>query len=401
MADDVTRGDGETVSAMALPDARVREWWRSVQGPYAELNGPLIRFAALLFRQGAEVQLKNAYHDQPCAVCGIKRAAHHGMAHAFAPVAKAREAQRANAVPTLPDGKIQETIDVPLSPSPDAETASEAVKHGTLGVPLERRREPTERDFADPRFDVLWELMKRVDVDYRNGLFSGATGNDVCAVLDALDEVGLPSIREAGCADTDPTHADGESLETLRLQLVAAEQATAQARQQIDEQRISLDNQDREWRHAIALRENVDRQLAQARRELETTIFTLREIRAQQKADFDRAASAESQLAQARHELEQERAQNPKRVCNDCGEVFEWHQVDDVGRCARCYDRFVRGEPRLWTGAVHPDKRYVPASALQRSRQALTTLCESATQQDLSTRDVVRRLRALLDQEGR
>ena len=60
------------------------------------------------------------------------------------------------------------------------------IKSGTLGIPLHLRREPTPKDFADPRFDVIWELIKRVDVDFRNGLFSGATGNDVCAVLDAL-----------------------------------------------------------------------------------------------------------------------------------------------------------------------------------------------------------------------
>lgn len=62
------------------------------------------------------------------------------------------------------------------------------IKYGTLGVPLALRREPSEKDFADPRFEVIWELIKRVDVDFRNGLFSGATGNDVCAVLDALDQ---------------------------------------------------------------------------------------------------------------------------------------------------------------------------------------------------------------------
>jgi len=65
--------------------------------------------------------------------------------------------------------------------------ATSDISHNTLGVPLDKRREPTAKDFADPRFEVLWELMKRVDVDFRNGLFSGATGNDVCAVLDALD----------------------------------------------------------------------------------------------------------------------------------------------------------------------------------------------------------------------
>jgi len=63
----------------------------------------------------------------------------------------------------------------------------EGIRYGTLGVPLSLRRDPTEKDFADPRFEVIWELIKRVDVDFRNGLFSGATGNDVCAVLDALD----------------------------------------------------------------------------------------------------------------------------------------------------------------------------------------------------------------------
>jgi hypothetical protein len=63
------------------------------------------------------------------------------------------------------------------------------VRYGTLGVPLALRREPTAKDFADPRFEIIWELVKRVDVDYRNGTFSGATGNDVCAVLEALDGV--------------------------------------------------------------------------------------------------------------------------------------------------------------------------------------------------------------------
>ena len=70
------------------------------------------------------------------------------------------------------------------------------IRSGTLGVPLQYRREPTERDFADPRFDILWELMKRVDVDHRSGLFSGATGHDVCAVLDALDLAMLRNRRE-------------------------------------------------------------------------------------------------------------------------------------------------------------------------------------------------------------
>lgn len=61
------------------------------------------------------------------------------------------------------------------------------IRPGTLGVPLDLRREPTQKDFDNPCFEVIWELIKRVDVDFRDGTFSGASGNDVCAVLDALD----------------------------------------------------------------------------------------------------------------------------------------------------------------------------------------------------------------------
>jgi hypothetical protein len=69
----------------------------------------------------------------------------------------------------------------------DFSVDASGIRYGTLGVPLNLRRDPTDKDFADPRFDIIWELIKRVDVDYRTGVFSGATGNDVCAVLDALD----------------------------------------------------------------------------------------------------------------------------------------------------------------------------------------------------------------------
>lgn len=95
-----------------------------------------------------------------------------------------------------PSEVLDSTTGSPRTPQPDRSQPwpernvvrdADGIKYGTLGVPLARRREPTEQDFADPRFEVIWELIKRVDVDYRNGLFSGATGNDVCAVLDALD----------------------------------------------------------------------------------------------------------------------------------------------------------------------------------------------------------------------
>lgn len=107
----------------------------------------------------------------------------------------------------------QAAADVPNQPQP--------VQPGTLGVPLGRRREPTARDFADPRFDVLWELIKRVDVDFRNGLFSGATGNDVCAVLDALDAA---ASRPLPGGVTAPTKEKEEGL--LRLSKPAESHGT-------------------------------------------------------------------------------------------------------------------------------------------------------------------------------
>ncbi len=77
-------------------------------------------------------------------------------------------------------------------------------------------------------------------------------------------------------------------------------------------------------------------------------------------------------LRQAHEQLQQENARlkaamvnEPKRVCMDCSEVFEWQQVDDIGRCGRCYKRFAEGQPRLNPGAgVHPDKRYAAESRL-------------------------------------
>lgn len=59
-------------------------------------------------------------------------------------------------------------------------------KYGCLGVPLHLRRKPTDADLDDPAFEAIWQVIKRVDVDYGDGTFSGATGNDVCAILDAV-----------------------------------------------------------------------------------------------------------------------------------------------------------------------------------------------------------------------
>jgi hypothetical protein len=67
-----------------------------------------------------------------------------------------------------------------------------------------------------------------------------------------------------------------------------------------------------------------------------------------------------------------------KRCCRDCSEVFEWHQVDDAGRCHRCYQRFCSGEPRLKAGPEHPSRRYVLASSLKDAEQQIAALTEAA-----------------------
>jgi len=52
---------------------------------------------------------------------------------------------------------------------------------------------------------------------------------------------------------------------------------------------------------------------------------------------------------------------NLMRVCGDCHEVFEWHKVDQAGRCGRCYARFVLKEPRLKPPILHESRRYAQA----------------------------------------
>lgn len=47
--------------------------------------------------------------------------------------------------------------------------------------------EPTAKDFTDPRFDRIWNVIKRWEVPYGGELRSGATGNDVVEILRALD----------------------------------------------------------------------------------------------------------------------------------------------------------------------------------------------------------------------
>jgi hypothetical protein len=39
---------------------------------------------------------------------------------------------------------------------------------------------------ASPEFEAVWQVIKGWDVDHGGGMRSGATGNDVRAILDAL-----------------------------------------------------------------------------------------------------------------------------------------------------------------------------------------------------------------------
>jgi hypothetical protein len=84
-----------------------------------------------------------------------------------------------------------------VQPAPAVpEGRGEPPRH-VLSISESERRDPTPEDFADPRFDVIWRLIKRLDVDFGNGLRSGATGNDVCAILDRLNRVLAPDPSEA------------------------------------------------------------------------------------------------------------------------------------------------------------------------------------------------------------
>jgi hypothetical protein len=52
--------------------------------------------------------------------------------------------------------------------------------------------DPTPQMLAnDPLFDAIWDVIKGWDISrYRNGLYSGATGNDVRHIYDAVMAVG-------------------------------------------------------------------------------------------------------------------------------------------------------------------------------------------------------------------
>jgi hypothetical protein len=49
-------------------------------------------------------------------------------------------------------------------------------------------RDPTESDLKDSLFDKIWEAIKSWDINVPGeyGGYCGATGNHVCAILDAV-----------------------------------------------------------------------------------------------------------------------------------------------------------------------------------------------------------------------
>lgn len=49
-------------------------------------------------------------------------------------------------------------------------------------------RDPKPEELTDPLFEAIWQAIKKWDInvpDQYNG-YSGATGNHVCAILDAV-----------------------------------------------------------------------------------------------------------------------------------------------------------------------------------------------------------------------
>lgn len=58
---------------------------------------------------------------------------------------------------------------------------------------LDRNPDPTPEMLDDPRFEAVWQIIKGWDIGHPNGgeptLYSGAMGNHVRAILDALDGI--------------------------------------------------------------------------------------------------------------------------------------------------------------------------------------------------------------------
>jgi|SRR5579859_3736937 len=51
----------------------------------------------------------------------------------------------------------------------------------------EALRDPTPQELESPEFNAVWNAIKKWDISRTsNGLYAGATGTDVCTILDAL-----------------------------------------------------------------------------------------------------------------------------------------------------------------------------------------------------------------------
>lgn len=48
-------------------------------------------------------------------------------------------------------------------------------------------RDPTPEELDSPLFNSIWQAIKGWDISRTsNGMYSGATGTDVCTILDAI-----------------------------------------------------------------------------------------------------------------------------------------------------------------------------------------------------------------------
>lgn len=54
-------------------------------------------------------------------------------------------------------------------------------------------RDPTKEDLESPVFNAIWECIKEWDINVPEEYegYAGASGNHVCAILDALKDSGL------------------------------------------------------------------------------------------------------------------------------------------------------------------------------------------------------------------
>lgn len=60
--------------------------------------------------------------------------------------------------------------------------------------------DPSESDLVDPAFEAIWQAIKGWDLsrEQADGMYSGATGNDVMHILNALRKV-VPAEPEQEC----------------------------------------------------------------------------------------------------------------------------------------------------------------------------------------------------------